>query len=534
MAEHFSDQTGDPLGYIHHSIVDSLYMTPTTPLEILEYIDKLDSKKAAGSDEISCHMIKLTRLIIAPLLSNLFNVCIYKSVFPDVFKIAEVIPLYKGGDKHILGNYRPISLLPQFGKIFEKAIAKRLTNFLNANNILTSHQFGFRKSFSTELAAVDLYDHLLNKLHEKQYTCAIFLDLAKAFDSVNHGILLDKLYKYGVRGPALRLFQSYLSNRRQYVKLCDIKSNLNTVDIGIPQGSILGPLLFLIYINDLPNASNFYVKLFADDTFLSLSDPSLHNLNVRTNIELKKIYRWLEANRLTLNIAKSKFMILTNKRISDRKFKLKINRTTLEKCSSYKYLGLFFDKDLDWKTHVSYVCKKISKTCGIISKLRHCVDINTLKTVYYSLGYSYLRYGNIVWGNAAESILEPLKTIQNRIIKIMTFAPFGRVDLEPVYRDLKILGLAEMHFLEKAKFMFKYFNGKLPQNFDNYFQQNEPNPQPYFLRHERRHHRITSRFSEKMVKHNGMSIWNTVPDEIKRCNNIKSFCFKLKKDILLV
>ena len=534
MADKFSDDSGDPLGYIRHNIVESLYMTPTSPLEILEYIDKLDSKKAAGSDEISCHLIKLTRLIIAPILSNLFNVCIYKSVFPDIFKIAEVIPLFKGGDKYILGNYRPISLLPLFGKIFEKAIAKRLTDFLNANDILTSHQFGFRKSFSTEFAAVDVYDHLLNKLHEKQYTCAIFLDLAKAFDSVNHSILLDKLYKYGVRGPALNLFRSYLSNRKQYVKLCDNKSKLNTVDIGIPQGSILGPLLFLIYINDLPNASNFFVKLFADDTFLSLSGPNLKQLNTRTNIELQNIYRWLRANKLTLNIAKSKFMIITNKRDSKRNFKLKINRTPLESCSSYKYLGIYFDKDLDWKTHVNYVCTKLSKSCGIISKLRHCVDINTLKTVYYSLGYSYLRYGNIVWGNAAQSVLEPLVTLQNRIIKIMTFAPFGRVDLEPVYRDLKILGLPEMHFLEKAKFMFKYFNGKLPPTFDNYFQQNEPDAQPYFLRHRRRQHRSTSCFSEKMIKYNGVSIWDTVPDEIKCCSNIKTFCYKLKRDILLV
>ena len=140
-------------------------------------------------------------------------------------KIAKVIPLFKGGDRHILGNYRPISLLPQFGKIFEKVIAKRLTDFFNANNILTSHQFGFRKSYSTELAAVDVYDQLLGKLHEKQITCAIFLDLAKAFDSVNHRILLEKLNKYGVRGPALMLLKSYLSNRRQYVKLCDHSPN---------------------------------------------------------------------------------------------------------------------------------------------------------------------------------------------------------------------------------------------------------------------------------------------------------------------
>ena len=207
------------------------------------------------------------------------------------------------------------------------------------------------------------------------------------------------------------LLNSDLSNRIQYVKLCDHKSKLYVIDIGIPQGSILGPLQFMIYINDLPNASNFFVKRFADDTFQGLSGTNMNELNRRANAKLKNIYKWLGANRLSLNIAKSKFMIIRNRRISDRNFKLKINRTALEKCSSYKYLGLFFDKNLDSKTHVNYICKKLSKKCGIISKSRHCIDIDTLKTVYYSLGYSYLRYGNVVWGNADVSVLELLKTL---------------------------------------------------------------------------------------------------------------------------
>ena len=183
---------------------------------------------------------------------------------------------------------------------------------------------------------------------------------------------------------------------------------------------------------------------------------------------------------------------------------------------------------------MSHICKKLSKTCGIISKLRHSIDIATLKSVYYSLAYSYLRYGNIVWGNAAKTVLKPLQTLQDRALKIMTFAPFGRVDLEPVYLDLKILGLTEIHFLEKAKFMFKYFNGKLPHVFGDYFQQEEPLPQPYSWRRARQNQRSMSSFSEKMVKYNGIDIWNVIPEEIKRSNSIKSFCHKLKKDILLV
>ena len=227
-------------------------------------------------------------------------------------------------------------------------------------------------------------------------------------------------------------------------------------------------------------------------------------------------------------------IISKRKGVNINSFKLKINGVALERCSAYKYLGLWIDEGLTWKTHVKHVCQKLSKACGIVSKIRHCVDINTMKIVYYALGYSYLRYCNIVWGNASKSTSKPLMALQNRILRIMTFAPFGRIDIDNLYLKLQLLDLQKIHYLEKSKFMYKYHNNKLPQNFDNYFQQNEPDPQPYFLRHERRHYRITSRFSEKMIKYNGISIWNTVSDEIKCCNNIKTFCFKLKKDILLV
>ena len=227
-------------------------------------------------------------------------------------------------------------------------------------------------------------------------------------------------------------------------------------------------------------------------------------------------------------------MIITRKRDLSHNFKLKINGTHLERCSSYKYLGLHFDENLNWKIHVNYVSKKVSKMCRILSKLHHCVDMNILKTVYYALGYSYLRYGNIVWGNAAKTVLQPLITLQNRIVRIMTFAPFGKVDLDPVFHDLKILGMPEIHFLEKAKFMHKYYNGKLPKIFEGYFQNRGIVSHSYNLRRVNPQQPILSCYAEKMIKHNGIAIWNTIPDEMKTISNIKTFSFTLKRDILLV
>ena len=477
-------------------------MKSTTLEEILKLIDSLDSKKAPGSDGVPCCLIKLTRDIIAPILCDLFNTCMRLSVFPDIFKIAEVKSLFKGGDRRVKGNYRPISLLPLFSKLFEKVIAKRLRSYFEANDILTYHQFGFRKSHSTELAVTNLYDSLLKKLDEKDITCAIFLDLAKAFDSVNHTILLQKLEKYGVRGLPLKLIESYLSNRWQYVKINGKSSELNCLNVGIPQGSILGPLLFLIYINDLPNASNFFVKLFADDTFLSLSCQNFKELEKKTNYEIKKIYNWLKANKLTLNITKSKFMIISKRKGVNTNFKLKINGLRLERCSSYKYLGLFIDEGLTWKNHVKHICQKMSKVCGIISKIRHCVNMKTLKIVYYALGYSYLRYCNIVWGSASKNILKPLVALQNRILRIMTFAPFGRIDIDELYLKLRLLRLDKIHYLEKAKFMHRYYKNKLPSNFNNYFETQTAVTHSYNLRNRNPPRQILSIYAEKMIKYN--------------------------------
>ena len=224
-----------------------------------------------------------------------------QGLFPDIYKIAQVIPLFKGGDKEDLNCYRPISLLPSIGKLFEKVISIRVTNYLNHFNLLSPHQFGFRENFSTEHAILDIHEKLLKNLDSGLASCAIFLDLAKAFDSVSHKILLRKLEKYGIRGNVLSLFQSYLDSRTQFVKIGNVVSNFLKIEFGVPQGSILGPLLFLIFINDLPNASTFFIRLFADDTFLCAQNKNLLELENEVNTELEKVCKWLASNKLTLN-----------------------------------------------------------------------------------------------------------------------------------------------------------------------------------------------------------------------------------------
>ena len=249
----------------------------------------------------------------------------------------------------------------------------------------------------------------MKNLDDKKISCAIFLDLCKAFDTVNHKLLLEKLEKHGICGRVLTLIESYLSNRKHLVKINGVESSFLKLNIGVPQGSVLGPLLFLIFINDLPYATDFKVKLFADDTLLTLEGDEYADLKYKVNMEISKVHNWLCVNKLTLNISKSKYMIITNKtKPSPSEFYVKINGTNLENCSSYKYLGVYIDEKLDWKAHVDYICKKVTKVCGILAKLRHCVGYDILKMVYHALVASHLQYCNLIWGNANETILKPL------------------------------------------------------------------------------------------------------------------------------
>ena len=249
---------------------------------------------------ISNKVLKASCSVIAPFLEILFNLCLAKGVFPDQFKIAKVIPLHKGGDKLDKNSYRPISLLPALEKLFEKIISVRLLAYFNDHDLFSKYQFGFREGFTTEFAILDIYEKLLNNLDKGSITCSIFLDLAKAFDSVSHSILIRKLEKYGIQGKALSLFVSYLEERYQFVEIDNVSSLLSLIEYGVPQGSILGPLLFLIHINDLPEATNFFIKLYADDTYLCAQNDDFRLLEEQVNLELEKVCKWLVSNKLTI------------------------------------------------------------------------------------------------------------------------------------------------------------------------------------------------------------------------------------------
>ena len=257
---------------------------------------------------------------------------------------------------------------------------------------------------------LQLYNQLLSNISNKQITCSIFIDLKKAFDTVNHLILLNKLKRYGIRGIPFKLFESYLTNRRQYTLINGYRSTYETINCGVPQGSTLGPLLFLLYINDIHMVSNFNINLFADDANLSLSNKCPALLENNVNNELIKISKWLNTNKLSLNITKTKYLIITNRKLSHQ-FDVKIIKSPLTQTNQITYLGVIIDNKLSWEPHINHVKNKLANGCWALNKVRRFLNENSLKQIYYGLIYSRLQYCVSCWGGAAKTKIKKLTVL---------------------------------------------------------------------------------------------------------------------------
>ena len=284
---------------------ESFFLLPVTEEEVEKELLKIDPSKSTGFDDLNPKVIQQIAPLIKYPLALIFNKSLSQGVVPKNLKCSLISPVYKSEDKSLVSNYRPVSVLSCFSKILEKLMFKRLMSFIDKQKILYQDQFGFRKNHSTEMAIISLTQKITEAIENKKFTIGIFLDLSKAFDTVDHSILLDKLEYYGIRGITLKWFKSYLSDRKQIVKFYEYRSSMNTISCGVPQGSVLGPLLFLLYVNDIHRSSTLLsFILFADDTNIFNSYSDINTLITTTNEELKKVAEWLRANKLSLNIKK--------------------------------------------------------------------------------------------------------------------------------------------------------------------------------------------------------------------------------------
>ena len=449
-------------------IRNSIFFTPIEDHEIVKLIQGIDCNKAVGPSSIPNKILSILPKEIAKILASIFNLSLTTGKFLTLLKTAKVIPVYKNkGDDQITSNYRPIALLSNIDKIFEKLVHKRLVSFLDREKVLYDQQFGFRNKHSTLHNLIVLSEEIRKNIDKGNFSCSIFLDLAKAFDVIDHEILLTKLNHYGIRGIANDWIRSYLTDRKQFVHYKGQQSSLQHIKYGVLQGSVLGPLLFINYISDIQNALKYSKSfIFADDTSISYSDKNIKSIRKRLNIDLKLLSGWLSANKIALNINKTEVILFKHhKKLVNYDLKLKLYGKRLYLTNKTKYLGLLIDENLNWKFHLEQLAVKLRKVNGILSKLRHFLTTVTLKSIYYALFYSNLIYGLQVWGQDLNSNCR-IKKLQKTAIRLMSFSkPTDHT--EPLFKGLSIQTINETVFQHNILLVYKTLNKITPVAIQN-------------------------------------------------------------------
>ena len=526
--------------HVQNNHASSFALTSITEDEIIHSISDLKPNSSPGYDDITEDVLKLAAPFIATALLDIFNTSFSSGTFPSRMKIAKVIPIHKKGSHHDINNYRPISLLPVLSKCLEKIMFNRLNNFLTKFHLISDSQFGFSKNKSTVDAMVAFMNQVSS--NSDKHISSIFCDLSKAFDCVNHSILLNKLYSYGIRGTPHKWFHSYLTDRLQFtsipkfsapnsshtIKLSEAKSKLCSITCGVPQGSILGPLLFNLYINDLPQFNN-YVNciLYADDTniILSSNDPSSLNNNI-TSV-LSNAMSWFERNHLSLNEHKTNYMHITPK-LEIPHDQLTINNSRINKTDQTKFLGLIITPNLTWKNHILHVIKKINPGIAMLYKLRSTLPTPALLQIYFSLIHSHLSYAILIWGGSPQNLMTRLLKLQKKAIRIIAHKS-PRTSCRPLFKHYKILTVISLYILESSCFAKKALSNK-----NNSSVQSIYNVHSYNTRQVNNIYLHNTNHNQRKFDINFRSavIYNKLPSYLKQISNIRKFRQETKKFLL--
>ena len=520
--------------FLANRITENFIFSECDENEVITIISSLSISKSSGPNGIPTHILHMLKNEISKTLSKIYNLSLSTGIHPNILKVSKTIPIFKKGSRLLVSNYRPISLLSNLNKILEKIVHNRVYSFLEDSQCIYSLQFGFRKKHSTNHTLIDITENIRQALDNKKFACGVFVDLQKAFDTVNHEILISKLEHYGIRGIANNWFASYLNNRSQFVSILGFDSTTKPVSHGVPQGSVLGPLLFLIYINDLHGAiKHSKVYHFADDTNLLNIGNSTKKMQKYVNADLKTLYKWLLANKISLNCDKTEVIFFHKPGIKVPNIKIKMNGHIIFPSKSIKYLGLYLDETLNGSFHCDILAKRLKRANGMLSKARHYISKDDLKSLYFAIFSSHLTYGSQIWGQVINSFNQRIFKLQNRALRIITFSDL-RVDSTPIYRDLKILKLDDQIILNNCIFVHDALHCVSPICFHDYFK--------YTSEVHSFHTRSVS-FDNLFVQHSGtiryginsitnkcVSIWNHLSRTLK-LNFFAISRFNLKKVI---
>lgn len=502
------------------TISNTMYLMPMTEKDIRAEVLKLNNTNSEGHDGINTKIIKTCINEILAVLTYLINESFSSGIFPEALKLSIVKPLYKKGEKDDVNNYRPITLIPIFSKIFEKCMYKRLLDFCDKYNIINNSQYGFQNGKSTTLAIFNLLNTILNNKNNNFWTTALFFDLSKAFDYVSHDILLKKLESVGVRGIPLQWISSYLSNRKQYVivnklvkdEIISYSSTRCENKTGVPQGSILGPLLFILYINDIFEITNHKIILYADDiTIIVTTEKRNNNLLTNHEIDINRtidiLIEWLETNNLKINLDKSVFIQFNQSKHIKSNFKLNVNK--INEVTNMKFLGVIIDQFLNWKAQIETICNKVNRFAYALSQLKKVTNRKTAVLCYRAYVESALRYGLMLWGNSTD--WNRVFVAQKKCIRAIC-GILPDESCQPIFKELGLMSLPSLYLYEICNFVHqhKYLFAKASDTQNTRVRRNK--------------HKLVLSVIPKTHNYNksclGMcvKIYNKIPDEMKELN----------------
>ena len=520
------------------SSIYTFNFTELKSFKIEKYLQNLPSESKNDILNFDTKLLKLSAALISPSLTHIFNLSMKEGVVPDDWKIAKLTPAYKNkGDKFARDNYRPLSVVGHIAKNIETSAKIQLVDYLLLHHFISSDQSAYLRNHSTTTSLHRLLDDILGNVNNKEMTAICFLDIKKCFDTIDHSILLTKLYHYGIRDNELKWFKSYLSNRRQCVSLNGDLSKEMEVSIGVPQGTVLGPVLFLLYINDLSNAvSDGEINIFADDVAIYSSSKCLSSLTTAMSSIMNNVSNWYKLNRLVLSTDKCSSMLISGDKCNTRKLDIDMNGTVLNQVESTKYLGVVIDDQLSWRKQTSEVCRKLAYNVSNLNKARNVLPPKVLRNVYLSTFIPVVDYACTVWSNSS---IFNMKRI-HRMEKMAARAISGNYDYIHVRGDSLLEELALNTFEDRKKYhlsllIYKSIHGIAPHYLVNQvlfsYEVNQRN-----LRSLDNMILYLPKVNKNIFKNSlfyvGAQCWNTLPLYIKESTSVPCFKKHLKKHLL--
>ena len=496
--------------------------------EVIDVLSSLKLNKASGPDGISHRMLKYTSKTIAIPLCKLFNLSLRTNSFPALWKLAHVMPIFKKGDRSLVSNYRPISLVSCVGKSFERVIFKHVYNHLITNSMIYPYQSGFLPGHSTVHHLIELTHQTCLALEKYETNCQIFCDISKAFDRVWHRGLLLKLENYGINGHLLQWFEDYLKDRSQKVLINETSSSEKFISAGVPQGSVLGPLLFLIYINDISDELTGLARLFADDTSLSYSSTNLQQIEIVLNEDLRKLSEWAKKWLILFNPLKTEVMLISNI-FNDGNIELIMDGMVLKIVEFHKHLGVYLSSTNKWSKHIDTIIESASKQISFLRKIKYRFSKETLNTLYCTYIRPLLEYASEVWDGCTQTDTNRLEQVQLNAARIVTGLPIF-ASLNSLYAETGWETLSKRRINKKLSLMYKIVNREAPGYLIDLLPDQINERTPYQLRNNQNFEVPFTRLCsfENSFYPSTLRLWNDLDIETRNSPTLLEFKRKIK------